>query len=175
MSRSRVLLIACFAVTFAAGAAAGLLAGAVGKGRPGGHGHSWLMEQLDLTDAQRAQMKEIWSKAGEGSWRTMGERRRALGEARDKALGELMTPEQKGRFEAIQKDYSDKVKELSDQRKKAYDQAVERTKQILTPAQVRKYDELMKQQREHARAGGRGEGATSRPTTDESRDGRGPT
>ena len=176
MSRSKVLLIVCFAVTFAAGGAAGLLVGTLGKSQAAGHGHSWLMDQLDLSDAQRAQMREIWSKAGEGAGRGYWESRRALGEARDKAVGDLIAPERKEAFEAAMKDYNDKVKELSDQRKKAYDQAVERTRQILTPGQVRKYDELMKQQRERGasgRGGGRRATTTSRPATDQSRDSRG--
>ena len=90
MSRSRILLIACFLVTFAAGAAAGLLAGKIRNAKPGGHGHSWLMDQLGLSESQRSQIREIWSKAGESSGRAYGDRRRALGEARDKALGELV-------------------------------------------------------------------------------------
>ncbi|MEI7836308.1 MAG: Spy/CpxP family protein refolding chaperone [Planctomycetota bacterium] len=184
MSRSKILLIVCFTVTFAAGGAAGLLVGSIGKGKRGGHGHSWLMDQLDLSESQRGQMREIWSKAGEGSGKSYWDRRRALGEARDKAVGDMVSPEQKERFEAIMKDYADKLKELSDQRKKEYDQAVERTKQILTPEQGPKYDELMKRQRERGyggRPGGRhagetdagGQGVSSRPTTDQSRDGRG--
>ena len=184
MSRNRILLIVCFVVTFAAGVAAGLLAGTIGKGARGGHGYSWLMDQLNLSQEQRSQIREIWSKAGASGPKNYGDRRRALGEARDKALGELVGLERKDRFEAILKDHADKLKELSDQRKTVYDQAVERIKQILTPEQARHYDELVKSQREHGyggRSGGRrpaetqpgASGPASRPTTDENRGERG--
>lgn len=180
MSRNRILLITCFVVIFAAGVAAGMFVAALGRGKQAGHGRSWLMDQLNLSDDQRTQVRDIWSKARESGGRGYLDRRRALGEARDKALGELVAPDQRPQFQALMKDHADKLKELSDQRKKAYDQALEQMRRVLTPEQSLKYDELMKEQPGHGYGGrrttepGPGTGATdSRTTVDETRDGRG--
>jgi hypothetical protein len=67
---------------------------------------------------------------------------------RDGAIQSLLSNEQRSRYDAIQQEYSRKTEELSQERKRAFEQAVEQTKHILTPQQAAKYDELMKGQRE---------------------------
>jgi hypothetical protein len=66
------------------------------------------------------------------------------------------------------------VEELSQQRQKAFDEVVKRTRAILTPGQALKYDEIVKKQRERAASGpawgfGRRHRGTpaSRPATQE--------
>jgi len=190
MARTRVLLIACFAVALAAGVAIGLVVGRSGRDR---HGHSWLMAELNLTPQQREQMQQIWSETMESSGRKHWEQRRAIAAQRDSAIVGLLTAEQKAKYERIGQDYDRKMAELSQQRKAAFDQAIERTKKILTPTQAAKYDELLRKQRER-RGGGPGRrgmgppgppgpwpegphtrqsGPDSRPTTDEHRPARG--
>jgi Spy/CpxP family protein refolding chaperone len=141
MLRTKLILLACFVVTFAAGTTAGLV---MTKSQPPQH-EPWLHE-LNLSDAQREQMRKIWSGAMDPSRRD--DQRRALSEERDKAIAAMLTPEQLTTYKQIQADYSRKSEELAAQRKVAFDQAVERTKkEVLTPEQAAQYDEILKRQR----------------------------
>lgn len=162
MTRNRILLlvIVCFLAAFAAGLAVGLVAGPPAD-RP--RHHSWLMTELKLTPQQQEQMGKIWSEVMEGSGRQHGEQRRAAGEERDKAIVGILTPQQQPKYDQIQQDYARKLAELSQQRKGAFDQAVERTKQILTPEQAKLYEELLKKQHERGFGGPRGMGPGAGP------------
>jgi Spy/CpxP family protein refolding chaperone len=180
MAKTKIIIVICFAAAFVAGAATGWLAKE--SRRPPRDPSSWLTRELNLTTQQQEQMRKIWSEVMETSPREYGEKRRAIAEERNKAIVALLSDQQKAKYDQILADYNRKITELSEQRKAAFDQAVERTKQILTPDQAKKYDELMKRQRErggpgpggprpwggppHQRHGGpRG----TMPTTDESR------
>jgi len=150
MTKTKILLVLVFLVTFAAGAVAGRLSAQSGHRPPG---RSFLAAELNLTSEQREQMHNIWSEVmGEGG-RRQWEQRRLLGQERDQAIAALMTPEQKPQYDKILQDYARKVEELSQERKKAFDQAVERTKQILTPEQAAKYEELLKKSPERGPGG----------------------
>ena len=151
MTKTKILLVLVFLVTFAAGAVAGRLSAQSGHRPPG---RSFLAAELNLTSEQREQMHNIWSEVmGEGG-RRQWEQRRLLGQERDQAIAALMTPEQKPQYDKILQDYARKVEELSQERKKAFDQAVERTKQILTPEQAAKYEELLKKAPDRGGFGG---------------------
>lgn len=169
MSRNRVLVVVCFLAAFAAGLAVGMVLARPAE-RP--RHHSWLMSELKLTAQQRDQMGKIWSEVMEGSGRQHGDQRRAIAEERDKAIAGLLTGEQQPKYEQILQDHTRKLGELAQQRKAAFDQAVERTKQILTAEQAKLYDELLKKQRERGFGGPRGMGPrqgrggpASRPAT----------
>ena len=141
MTKAKVLLIAAFVVTFAAGGAAGLLMSGPGPRR---HGPSWLTAELGLTEQQREKMHEIWSEAMRAEGSDRWERRRALAENRDEAITALLTEAQRERYDGILSDYEAKLDAFAQERQRAFEQAVERTKQILTPEQAAKYDELLK-------------------------------
>jgi len=145
MTRIKAILIVSFLVTFAAGAATGLLADRLDHRPPG---PSWLEAELDLTSQQREQMHAIWSEVMGTMMRQHGEQREALRQQRDQAIVALLTDEQRSRYDAILKEFAGKEEEMSQQRKQAFDEAVKRTKEILTPQQVAKYEELLKMQRE---------------------------
>jgi Spy/CpxP family protein refolding chaperone len=159
MTKTRLLLLVCFVAAFAAGTTAGLV---IRKSDEHPRGHSWLMAELKLTDQQRDQMGKIWSEVMEASGRQHWEQRRAFAEERDKAIAAMLTPEQQSKHEQILDDYNRKVSELSQERKRAFEEAVQRTKQILTPDQARQYDELMKKQRDRG-FGGPGPGPGPAP------------
>lgn len=168
MTKVRLILIGCFVAAFAAGGAAGWALKTYQQ-RP--HDRSWLMSELNLTAQQREQMGKIWSDVMDATGRQQAEQRRALTEERDKAIATLLTTEQQPAYERILQTYSQKIAELQQQRKNAFDEAVARTKQILTPAQAEKYDELLKRQRERPWAGPRGRHGSPRsmPATGEQR------
>jgi Spy/CpxP family protein refolding chaperone len=151
MTKTKILLVVVFLVTFAAGAVAGRLSWESGSRPPR---PSFLAAELDLTADQREQMHKIWTEVMDEGGRRQWDQRRVLGQDRDAAIAALMTAEQKPQYEKILQDYTRKVDELSQERKKAFDQAVEQTKQILTPEQAAKYEEMLKKMPE--RGGFRG-------------------
>jgi Spy/CpxP family protein refolding chaperone len=152
MTKTKIILVMCFLVTFAAGGGAGWLAPRPDHPRPPRGG--FLDAELNLTEQQREQMHKIWTEAMRGGDRPQGDQRRVFGQERDQAIAALMTPEQKPQYEKILQDYARKVEELSQERKKAFETAVEQTKeQVLTPEQAAKYDELLKKQRERGFGG----------------------
>jgi Spy/CpxP family protein refolding chaperone len=183
MTRTRVLLLVCFVVTFAAGTTAGLVAGkselaadrtdlagsksdpGMGRpheGRPRDH-RSWLTAELNLTPEQQDRMRAIWSQVMEGSMQQEWEQRKAISDKRDKAILALLTPEQRPDYEQILQECRDDLENLAQQRRLAFEQAVEGTKQILTPDQAKQYEELLKKQRERGFGGPPGSGPPPRP------------
>jgi Spy/CpxP family protein refolding chaperone len=155
MTKTKVLLVVAFVATLAAGIVVGL---SVSRARHRPHGPSWLAAELDLSDAQRQQMHEIWSETMSNAFRSRWEQRRAMAEARDQAILDLLTDEQRARYDAILEAYARKRKEMEQQREEAFKQAVERTKQILTPEQAAKYEELLKKRPKHGPGDRRGRG-----------------
>ena len=165
MARTRLLFVACFVVAFAAGATAGLV---VAKCRRGPHDRSWSMAELNLTSGQRDQMGKIWRDVMEGASK-QPDQRRAITEERDKAIVALLTPQQQAEYEQIVQECNRKLGELSQERNRAFEQAVERTKQVLTPDQAKQYEELMKKQRERGFGGPPGMRSLQRPEGPRSR------
>jgi Spy/CpxP family protein refolding chaperone len=145
MTKAKVLLVLALAIVFAAGVAVGLVWAHRGPPR---HGPSWLTTELGLTDAQRDAMHEIWSEVARGGGPGQWEQRRTLAQERDAAIAALVTDAQRAQYDAILKDYSDKIEAHAKERELAFQQAIERTKAILTPEQAAKYDQLMKERRE---------------------------
>jgi Spy/CpxP family protein refolding chaperone len=145
MVKTKIILVVSFVVTFAAGAVTGWLVSRSDHRPPG---PSWLAAELDLTSQQREQMQAIWSEVMGATMRQRGEQRDALRQERDQAIVALLTEEQRPRYDAILKDYVTKENEMSEQRKQAFEEAIKRTKEILTPEQAAKYEELMKKERE---------------------------
>jgi len=152
MTKTKALLIAAFAVTFAAGAAVGWL---VSGGRHPHRGPSWLAAELDLTNAQREQMRQIWSDGMREAVRNRWDQRKILMEQRDQAVAALLTDDQRPKYESILQDYETRKEKLEQERGLAFERAVERTKQILTPEQAAKYEQLLKSRSDHGRGGKR--------------------
>jgi Spy/CpxP family protein refolding chaperone len=153
---TKVKLIMLLALVFAlgAGAVAGYVgatrlpphAGDHGAGGPGGNRdrETDLARELNLTDAQREQMRKIWSDAMQGAGREHMDKLRSLQRERDDAFLALLTPEQKQSYEKIQADYRDKTDAMGREREKAFTKAIEQTNQILDPQQQQKYAEIRK-------------------------------
>lgn len=136
-----MLLVLAFVATFAAGVATGFLASRTRR-RP--RGPSWLASELNLTNEQRDQMHRIWSEAMRAAGSERWEQRKSLVRERDDAIAALLTDEQQPPYNRILQDYEDKKAAMEGERKKRFEQAVEQTKQILTPEQAAKYEQLLK-------------------------------
>ncbi len=154
MTKTKVILIVSFVLVFAAGAALGVLLARPEKRPP--HPSSWLAAELNLSAEQRKQMEAVWSEAMGATFARHGEKRAAVVQERDQAIQALLSEAQQAQYQAIQQDYTRKMNELSQERKRVFDDAVERTKRILTPEQATKYEELMKRHRERGMGPGPG-------------------
>ena len=148
MTRTRLLVLLCFCLAFAAGISAGVAWSRFNaKPRRG----SWITRELGLTSEQREQMWEIWSGVI-GARRKRGRAsRQALRKERDESLQNLLSEKQKVEYEEVMKTYAEKSAAFDKERKAAFDEAVERTKQILTKPQRKKYEELIKRRPQFGR------------------------
>ena len=135
-------VVACFFVAFGAGVAVGVAFTRLTAGPQ--HG-SWLEHELSLTPAQREQMHKIWSQVISLSAPQEHEQRQALQKERDEAIRGLLSNGQKAKYEEVMQKYTQKLAALEDGRKKAFEEAVERTKQILTDSQRTKYLQLLQE------------------------------
>jgi Spy/CpxP family protein refolding chaperone len=147
-ARLMLVLIAAFAVTLAAGAAAGYAI------RSYTHRASRRFPDLKLTAEQKAKMDEIWNAVMRDSRRFQSDQRQALQKQRDEAVRGILTEEQKLKYDGLLKDYAGKRAELDKGREKAFQEAVEKTKLILNAEQRVKYEEWLKNWREDRHPGG---------------------
>src|SRR5256885_670642 len=111
-------------------------------------------------------MKNIWESL-HNSGRSYEDRRRRLRDERDEAIAALLAPSVMGDYDRILADYSNKLNAVGQERDKAFSEAVEKTKKILTAEQRTKYEEFLKRREpggvDHGGRGGRR--SDSRPAT----------
>ena len=149
----KLVIILCFAFAFGAGLVVGLQlkqpieqAGRMPdrSGRPL-RDRSWLSRELGLDAKLDEQIRKIWQETMHASFQEHEARRKEIRQERDGAIDALLVrPEDKNMYEVILQEYSRKTKELEKGRGKAFETAVARTKELLTPAQVEKYEALLK-------------------------------
>ena len=166
MTRTRLIVLMATLLAFAAGGALGLL---LYRPAPPGHPGNPLTRDLKLTPEQQAKMDKIWSDTMRSLTSQYGDRRRQLAQQRDQAILALLSSEQKAQYDQIMQDYARGQEELSQERAKAFQDAMAQTKLILSPEQAQKFEELMKRRGEHGRGFGRrdrdGRGPESRPAS----------
>lgn len=171
MTKTRVILLVCFVLVFAAGMSAGLLISRLSAKPPR---RSWLASELNLSADQQEKMHEIWSETLKSRLGSRGEDSRTLRQQRDEAVQGLLTAEQRAEHDAIEQRYARQVEQMHEQRRQAFETATERTKRILTPEQVAKYEEILAQRRESGSSSrspmGRPWGARRRPRRDSATD-----
>jgi Spy/CpxP family protein refolding chaperone len=114
-----------------------------GGGGPGGRGASWLTATLGLNPDQEQQVLKIWSGLERYSRQEEGEKRKVLQKERDEAIKALVPAEKQAELEKVHEKYNQQTTDLSDQRRKAFEEAVEKTKAILTKEQREKYEEIL--------------------------------
>lgn len=129
---------------------------------PGGGRGSWLAQQLELTPEQQKQMDQIWSELGGRGRREDPAKRNELRKARDAAISALIRGEDRAAYDKVIADYNANIAAIETEWKKNFQQAVEKTREILTPAQRTKYEQLMSRWENGGRERGR---PSSRPTT----------
>jgi Spy/CpxP family protein refolding chaperone len=170
MTKTRIIVVIGFVIAFVAGAVVGLqlrttpvqaTVQPVQGQRP-----SWLRSELNLSNEQNEQMKNIWEGL-HNSGRSYEERRHRFREERDEAIAALLAPGVMGDYDRILADFNNKLNALAQERDKAFQEAVEKTKKILTPEQRTKYEEFLKRREPGAgeRGGRGGRRSDSRPAT----------
>jgi Spy/CpxP family protein refolding chaperone len=174
---TKLLLVVGFVIAFGAGMVVGPRvihpAAPPPTSRPSGP-TGWLTTELNLSADQQEQLKKIWSETARRGNREQEERRRQYRRERDEAIAALIRPEDKGDYDQVLKTYSEKTAAMEQQWRNAFQASVEKTKQILTPVQRARYDELLKRgtdrgpggPREHDQGRRVDDHATSRPGTD---------
>jgi Spy/CpxP family protein refolding chaperone len=168
MNRAKLIVIAGFVVAFGAGMVSGMLGRrTVAEPPKPQQPHRKPFAELNLSPDQERQMREIWSGVMKYA-RDHDDLRRKARDERVLAVAALM--KESGReteYGAIQKKYTDKLSELDRERKKLFDEAVDKTTRILNPEQRKKYEEMRKKRDAEGRGRGPGprpeERATSRP------------
>ena len=142
--KSRLIILICFLSAFGAGLCVGVLWQQPAKAAQ----DHWLSE-LNLTPEQREKIKAFWTDAMKNSgWQNQREKREAAQKQREEALNALITPEQKLRYDEIQTNYQKQLETLSQESRKAKDEAYEKTKAILNDEQRAAYEELRKKRME---------------------------
>ena len=172
---TKLVVIVGFLVSFAAGVMVGISAqrrsmidatSAGATTRPSSRG-GWIASELNLSPQQQEQLKQIWSEAAGQGRGDHDDRRRQLRRERDEGIAALIHEEDQARYDAVMKNYTDQLDAMDAQVKERFADAVRRTKEVLTPQQREKYEEILKR-----RSWGRDRdttrrsvgGATSRPS-----------
>jgi Spy/CpxP family protein refolding chaperone len=166
---TKLIVMLGFLVAFAAGVAVGLQNHGLiapqssSNSNPTTHPNrrAWLVTELNLTPDQQQQLNQIWSETARRGDHETDDQRRQIRKQRDDAISALVHPEDKSAYEQIMKNYSDQMSALEQQWRSSFESAVERTKQILTPQQREKYEEILAKNQWDRRAGDR---ATTRPS-----------
>ena len=147
MTKTRIIVVIGFVIAFVAGAVVGLQLRTtpvqVTVQPVQGQRPSWLRSELNLSNEQNEQMKAIWEGL-HNSGRSYEDRRHRLRDERDEAIAALLSPGVMGDYDRILADFSNKLTALAQERDKAFGEAVEKTKKILTPEQRTKYEEFLK-------------------------------
>jgi Spy/CpxP family protein refolding chaperone len=163
---TKVVVMICFAMAFAAGLMVGRQTRPVVVGpessnpsaatRPSGGRHWSLVRELNLDPNQQKQLEKIWSETARMGGREREDRRRQLRRERDEAIASLVPPEHYGKYDQILKHYFEKTEAIDQEMKAAFDEAVRQTKEILTPEQRAKYEQLLKRHQPPQDRDGRG-------------------
>ena len=149
---TKLVVLIGFGVAFAAGLTVGTSrvrqrqqmeagASATPSTRPSHRG--FLPSELNLTQEQQEQLSKIWSEAARGGRSEQDDRRKQLRQKRDETIASLIRPEDKEKYEQTLKDYADQATAIDREMRDRFKKSVEETKQILTPEQRTKYEEIL--------------------------------
>ena len=105
--------------------------------------HSVLVEELDLTPDQRYKLQQIWGDVARNRTRVPVEELQKVDDERWRAIERMLTPEQRAEYEQIQEQFEARMRDLEPGNRERVAAAEEQTRQVLTPAQREKYDQLL--------------------------------
>jgi Spy/CpxP family protein refolding chaperone len=146
-SWTKSIVLAAFVLTLGAGVMAGLLTAKLPHAAPTLPAvpavmNSALADQLSLTPAQAARMKEIWESVRDLSDDSY-QASRKIEEDSKQAVRALVPADKMDAYNAIMRKAQDDNASLIAKRQAAFDKAVKQTKEILSPPQQEKYDAIL--------------------------------
>ena len=151
-TKTKLILCAALLLTFLAG---GVVGTATWQGISRPHpDRRRLSDKLRLSEGQREQMREVWRGTFE-SRRSDRERRSVLAEQRDEAIAALIPDDRREAYDQTLQAYRDGLDELSAARAALVEQAIEKTKALLSPEQASKYEQMLKERGRHGSPFGR--------------------
>ena len=164
MTRARVLFIFGFLISMAAGFVAGMVVGrtpvqaSLPTQVPGGptttrrSGPRSLDDELGLTTAQRAKVREIFSavRPPDGG---RNDAFRTLHRERDEAIHQLIPDDRKADYDRILAECTAKEQDLRHEHEQQFKEAEAKMQAVLTPEQWTKYHDIKKRQAEQWRNG----------------------
>lgn len=133
--KTTVIMLGAFVLALGAGT---LLGVGLAEKRPHG-GRQGFDQALGLSPEQSKQIQAIREKVMQES----RERFKKLEEDKTAAIQKLLTKEQQAAYDNISKEYQVKLEELRHQRDLDNQDSIKRTKALLTPEQIKKFDEMM--------------------------------
>lgn len=157
---TKAIVIVGFLLALAAGFAAGWTGRqhAPAPPPPRGDRGSWLAAELNLTPQQRQQMDQIWSELAQRGDRDRGSKRDELRRQRDEAILNLVPAEKRSEYDRILADYRAASDALESQWRAGFQQAVQRTRELLNEQQRARYDQIMARHAEQRGRSGPGWG-----------------
>ncbi len=111
--------------------------------QPGSQG--WLRNQLGLSADQDDKIKAIWAPLASARSKYMDQWQQ-INHDRDESVRNLLTADQKAAVDAIYSESEAEQFALEDRRDKEYKDAVTKTKELLTPEQQKKYENILAHQ-----------------------------
>jgi Spy/CpxP family protein refolding chaperone len=182
---TRLIVITGFVIAFAAGLMAGIAwkgdtvvpaapgdanrTGSPTGNRPpgdrGGDRGSWIAQQLGLTPEQQQQMKQIWSEVSHRGGREARDKRGQIRREQEEAIAKLVREEDRPAYQKIIDDSKAKVEAIEADGKRSFEQAVAKTKAILSTDQLKKYEEILAKPPGPPDRDRNGDRATTQPTT----------
>ena len=145
-SKSKILVLAAFVLTLAAGAVVGILTSRLTKAGVGASGvqqsRSPLAAALDLTPEQSAQMQKIWEQVRDTASDCV-RKAQALQMERERSFEALLNDQQKAQYDQIKTGYNACIEALDAQRTASFQSALQQTQRVLTESQRLKYEKIL--------------------------------
>jgi Spy/CpxP family protein refolding chaperone len=171
---TKLVVLIGFCVAFAAGLTVGISRGRMQHQQsnvnapPTTHPshRGFLTAELNLTPEQQTQLSTIWSDVAHGGRNEQDKQRQQLREQRDAEILALIPAQDKEKYEKAVSDYREQTSAMDREMRARFQDAVEKTKGILTPEQRAKYEEILSRHQFGGPGGpGRGERGRDRETT----------
>ena len=142
---TKLIVITGFVIAFTAGIMTGFAFHRPGGPGPdrGGRG-SFMANQLGLNADQQAKMKAIWENVGHRGPGNDGRAKRGtIRREQEEAIAKLIQPSDKAAYDRIITETKSQLDAIDADGRRQFQQAVEKTKAMLTPEQLKKYDVLL--------------------------------
>ena len=146
MTKWRMAMIGALILAFAAGIPVGWIVNPVDRPRDAErYNPSWLRTELELSETQKEQMREIWSRAAE---EYDNYDHTEFARDQDDVVREMLTEEQIARYNEIESEFRQKRERRNNEKRARYKATIEETMAVLTEEQRNKFEELLEAQRE---------------------------